>query len=169
MAVACVTMQAAAQEDAPPPPPDDSLTALSVPRRPWRNLASVVVGVTLQNEIEDGSGFTLGVEYERRLHKWYGVGALAEWTFGGPRDFVVGPAFTLHPTGPIRVALAVAGGLEGSSWSILYRMEFCYEFNVLENWVVAPSFAVDFGQGRRILFFGASLGRILGTLAPKKP
>jgi hypothetical protein len=35
-----------------------------------------------------------------------------------------------------------------------------------ERWVIAPSLAVDFTRGRRILFIGVSLGRIFGTFAP---
>jgi hypothetical protein len=163
-----VSVRAAAQEDAPAPPPDDSLTALGVPRRPWRNLASVVGGFTTQDLDGQSNGFTFGAEYERRLHKWYGVGAVVQWTIGGPRDFLVGPAFTLHPTGPFRVAMVVAGEEAAGDWAFLYRLEFFYEFRVNEHWVAAPSLAVDFGRGRRIVFIGVSLGRIFGTIPPPK-
>jgi hypothetical protein len=161
-----VSVRAAAQEDAPAPPPDDSLTALGVPRRPWRNLASVVGGFTTQDLDGQSDGFTFGAEYERRLHKWYGVGAVAQWTIGGPREFLVGPVFTLHPTGPFRVGMVVAAEQAAGVWAFVYRLEFNYDFRLDEHWVIAPSLAVDFTRGRRILFIGVSLGRIFGTFAP---
>ena len=127
-----------------------------------------MAGVTFEADLEDATGFTFGVGYERRLRAWYGLGGFAQWTFGGPRSFVVGPAFTMHPTDPIRVTMAVPAEISTTSLTIFYRLELGYEFRLAERWVLAPSVAADLGLGRRVLLFGASVGRPSGALAPKK-
>lgn len=126
-------------------------------RPPWRNHAAFFTGIT----IDDGeAGFTLGLDYERRFHRWYGAGLTTEAVLGPGRDIVVGPTFFLHPVGEFRLGLTAAGEHVDGEWVFLFRIGMDYDFELRPDWTIGPSFGLDFARGRRIVVLGASLGRI---------
>lgn len=133
------------------------VTPAKRPPPPWRNHAAGFAGVTN----DDGDyGFTLGLDYERRFHQWYGVGGKIEVVTGEGRDLIVGPTFNLHPVGDLRIGLTAGGELRNSAWDFLFRFALDYDFEWKPGWTVAPSLALDFARGQRIAVLGASVGRI---------
>lgn len=134
--------------------------AVKAPREtapPWRNHANAFAGLTN----EDGTyGFTLGADYERRWHRWYGVGVTVESVFGEAREFIVAPMFLLHPVGDLRVALVPGAEKAAGGWDFLFRIELDYAFEWRPGWTVSPTIALDFARGERIVIMGASMGRI---------
>ncbi len=138
-------------------PRADSVAAPRPPAPPWRNHASAFVGVTN----DDGQyGFTLGLDYERRFHQWYGAGGIVATVFGEDRELVVGPTFFLHPVAELRLGLTAGAELRESEWDFLFRIGLDYEFEWKPRWTIAPSLALDFARGRRIVVVGASVGHI---------
>lgn len=127
------------------------------PPPPWRNHAFAFAGVTN----DDGDyGFTVGLNYERRFHLWYGVGGTFEATLGQTRDLVIGPTFELHPVSDLRIGLTAAGELRDSDWDFLFRIGLGYDFEWRPGWTIAPSVALDFARGQRIIVLGGTVGRL---------
>jgi hypothetical protein len=149
-----------AQEDLPPV--EDSLIVrpAAVSRvTPWRNQVSLFAGATREAIAGGVTAFTIRGFGEHRFHQWYGVGAVAEVAFNGPRDLVVGPSLLLHPTQALRISLLAAAELEGQAWAFLYRLGGDYSVPVGPGWTLAPSISIDFARGRRLIVAGAALGR----------
>lgn len=124
-----------------------------------RHLAGVLVGGTVADRT---TRFTLGLDYERRLRGAWGVGAVADWAFGGEgREFLVAPAGFYHPWTAVRVG--VAPGLqrnrETRDVGFVLRLGGEYELELDEGWSAAPNANVDFVDGRTIGVFGVGLNR----------
>lgn len=111
---------------------------------------------------EEGAGtaLTLGAEYERRFHEWYGIGAYIDVVTGGHRSLLLGPALNLHPVGGLAIMLAPSAERANGTWYFAFRLGFEYEFLVRERWAVSPTAALDFARGEALLLAGVSLGRV---------
>lgn len=132
--------------------------AMEAPNRepPWRNRVSGYVGALFEEGA--GTALTLGAEYEWRFHEWYGIGAYADFVTGGHRSLLLGPAFNLHPVGGLGIMLAPSAERANNDWFFAFRLGFEYEFEVRNRWAVAPTLALDFARGERLLLVGATVG-----------
>jgi len=120
------------------------------------NLIAVFAGVTSEDRRENG--FTLGIEYERRLTESFGIGALAERTFGDIDAWVYAVPFAYH-AGPWK--FMAAPGLEdadGESSEFLVRVGVEYGFEV-GNWEIGPQVDVDFVDSEEVFVVGITFGR----------
>jgi hypothetical protein len=110
--------------------------------------------------VEDETAFTLGLDYEYRLSRRWGVGALAEWAGKDARFWVVGiPAAVLHPKGGLKLYLVP--GFEKSNEhdaEFLVRLGAMYDFEV-GRFTIAPAFNVDFVDDEEVLVYGVNIGR----------
>ena len=149
---------AAAQEGSRAP----DLPVMEPQRRapPWEHRALGFVGATREEDADAEVAFTLGLDYERRFHEWYGVGAFAQAPFGTNRTFIIGPAFSLHPVSNLRVSMAPSAERSQDDWAFNFRLGFDYAFTLRTGWVIVPSLALDFARGNRIFVLGASAGRV---------
>lgn len=124
----------------------------------FRNQASLFAGgVTEEGQV----AFTIGVDYERRLGRRIGVGALAEWAFGEARAGVLAAAGYWHPVERVRVVLAagIADHQEEDEVSFLFRIGADYDFELSPRWSVEPSLNLDLPSGREASWvFGVALG-----------
>ena len=145
-----------AQEDTPPL--EDSLPATHATTPPWRHHVSFLAGAAHSSGSEGTTSFVIRGSYEYRFHAWYGIGAIAEGNFGTPRDLVIGPGFSLHPARALRVTMVVGGELDDGAWAFLYRISGDYDIPMGSGWTLAPSLALDFARGRRVLVAGAGVG-----------
>lgn len=122
----------------------------------YRNVASILGGVTL---VEDDVGATIGLSYEHRLGRWYGVGAFGDYLTSSNRNVALGGAFYLHPTHAIKVV--VAPGIDfrriGSDL-VLLRMGVGYDIGVGRRVVLSPEVNIDFEGGYRVFVLGVELG-----------
>ena len=120
------------------------------------NLVAAFVGITSEDRRENG--LSLGLEYERRLSRSFGIGALAELTFGDIEVWVFAVPFAFH-TGPWK--FYVAPGFENADDTddneSLIRVGGEYGFEV-GRWEIAPQLDVDLVDGDVVLVGGVTFG-----------
>jgi hypothetical protein len=119
------------------------------------NLVAVFIGVAAEERRE--SGLALGLEYERRLNSKFGIGVLAEHTFGDIDANVYALPLAFH-TGPWK--FYVAPGIEDSELGKenLLRVGGEYGFEV-GHWEVSPQIDIDFVDGDSIYVIGVTIGK----------
>ena len=109
--------------------------------------------------VEDQRAFTLGLDYEYRLNRRWGVGALIDWAGKDSRSWVVGVPVVLHPKGGWKLLLAP--GFEKNNEhdaEFLVRAGVMYDFEV-GGCTIAPALNVDFVDGEEVLVYGVNIGR----------
>jgi len=118
------------------------------------NLLALFVGVTDEGREQ---GLALGIEYERRLNKSFGIGVLAEHTFGDLDFWIYAVPVAFH-TG--RWKFYVAPGVEdrehGSESLVRIGGEYGFEFG---TWEISPQLDVDFVDGDQVLVLGITFGK----------
>lgn len=125
----------------------------------YRHELAVFLGAAIRDEHghETESGFALGLEYQYRLHRLLGVGALAEGALGEFRDVLLIAPISLHPWRGLR--LVVAPGVEipneGSSEFAL-RLGAGYKIPLGGSFILLPEFNADLIDGTPTYVFGAS-------------
>jgi hypothetical protein len=132
-----------------------------------RHHFSVFLGVTYfeeEKETEEGGHqtettgtFTLGVDYEYRLNRRWGVGALADYAGADFRAFIVGVPIFLHVGQNWR--LIVAPGLENKDEvEPMVRFGVNYDLEV-GTWSITPAINLDINEHEQTLVFGVNIGR----------
>jgi hypothetical protein len=121
-----------------------------------KNVVSFFVGVTHAGRRENGAA--LGVGYERLLNESFGIGVLAEHTFGDADFTVYAVAFTYRVD---RWKFYIAPGIEDSDahgTESLVRLSAEYPFEA-GTWEISPQLAVDFVDGEEVLILGVVFGK----------
>ncbi len=120
-----------------------------------RNFVAGFVGVA--HEGRRDNGLALGIAYERFLNESFGIGVIAEHTFGD-FDFWVYAVPFAYRTG--RWRLYIAPGIEDGEHSTesLVRLgaEYAFEVGTLE---IAPQLAMDYVGGEKVLVLGVVFGK----------
>lgn len=124
-----------------------------------RHHVAVLLGGAVRDEHgETESGFALGVDYEYRLHRLLGAGALVEVATGDIRDVVAMVPFFVHPWGGLKLVAAPGVEIRGNGEAeFLFRLGGAYLFP-LGDFSVGPDFAVDIVEGHPTFVFGLVLG-----------
>jgi len=137
-----------------------------------KNHFGVFVGGTTQKE---RSGFTLGADYERRFHRFIGIGVQAEHAWGSVKDTAVVFPVYFHPGGGLRLAAGPGfsseteteepgegeGGSDATEKTVtdfLWRVQLLYDFELKERVTLTPNLAIDFVSGRQFFVYGVTLG-----------
>lgn len=109
-----------------------------------RNKATLFVGGTFEGG-EERAG-ALGIEYERRLSRSFGVGATVEYSFGKLDSLVVVIPIVYHAG---RWAFWSGPGIKRADHEsdFLVRVGGEYGFEVGGGWEVAPQMNVDYAAG----------------------
>jgi hypothetical protein len=119
------------------------------------NLIALFVGITSEERRE--TGVALGIEYERRFNDRFGVGVLAEHTFGDIDITVYAVPFAYHAE---RWKVYVAPGIEdsdlGSESLVRIGAEYGFEFGA---WEISPQLDVDFVDGESAFVLGVTYGK----------
>ena len=121
-----------------------------------KNVLSFFVGVTHAGRRANGAA--LGVAYERFLNESFGIGVLAEHTFGGGDFTVYAIPFTYRVD---RWKFYIAPGIEDSDahgTESLVRLGAEYAFEA-GSWEISPQLAVDFVDGEEVLVLGVVFGK----------
>ena len=138
-----------------------------------KNYLFLFLGGTTESISDDSeTHFSAGLTYERRISQLIGLGIGGELVFGGEgREALAGLLLILHPTGGL--GLAVGPGLEFAKEShgeegheeedtkthAALRAGVTYEFEVAEQFAVAPAVYVDFVDGKDpVLVWGLEFG-----------
>ena len=119
------------------------------------NLLAVFVGVT--HEGQRHNGLALGIEYERRLNESFGVGIVAEHTFGDLDFWVYAVPFAYH-TGRWKfyIAPGVEDGDHGNESLVRLGGEYAFEVGA---WEISPQLDIDFVGGEETLVLGVTFGK----------
>ncbi len=118
------------------------------------NFLGVFLGFTDEGRLE---GFALGIEYERRLNKSFGIGVLAEHTFGDLDLWVYAVPFAFHAEEwKFYVAPGIEDGEHGSESLVRIGGEYAFEVGA---WEFAPQIDVDFVDGEETVVVGVTIGK----------
>ncbi len=119
------------------------------------NLLALFVGLSHAGRRDNG--VALGIEYERRFTRAFGVGAVIERTFGDEVIWVYVVPFAYH-TGRWKfyVAPGIEDGDHGSESLIRLGGEYAYEVG---GWEISPQLDVDIVDGDQVLVWGVTFGK----------
>lgn len=119
--------------------------------REGRNELGIFAGVTTGGG-DVGPG--LGLRYEYRLNRRFGIGGLVGLTGADSRDGVVGMPFFWHVWEDLTVLAAPGVEIEsdGDSASALFRVGGEYGFEMTRGWKVVPGLFVDFGDETVVVY-----------------
>lgn len=139
------------------------------------------IGLFIGGTDAGGREFTVGLEYERRLTKLFGIGGVIEYTKKGERGRereieVEGEEVSIlekadgvatfvglvhvHPIWGLR--LSAGGGFEQAREEDdqgLWRLGAAYDFEIGNDFAIAPGYAVDWINGKRNYVYGVTLSR----------
>jgi hypothetical protein len=119
------------------------------------NVLAAFVGIAREGPRDNG--LALGVEYERRLGEQFGIGVLAEHTFGDIDTWVYAIPFAYHSQ---RWKFYLAPGTErskhGNESLLRIGAERAFEIG---SWEIAPQLDVDFVNSEQIYVVGVTLSK----------
>ena len=124
-----------------------------------KHIPGLFLGAT---HIESETEFTFGFEYEYKLDRNWGVGAVYERTNGAHHNDGVAVALAAiyyHPTKNIRLGAGIGQEKIGGAHphkEDLYRVSAAYDFH-LQGFGIAPTIAVDFVDGEEATVFGIAI------------
>jgi hypothetical protein len=121
-----------------------------------KNVVSFFVGVTHAGRRENGAA--LRIAYERLLSESFGIGVIAEHTFGDADFTVYAVPFAYRID---RWKFYVAPGIEDSAahgTESLVRLGAEYAFES-GSWEISPQLAVDFVDGDEVFVMGVVFGK----------
>jgi hypothetical protein len=123
------------------------------------NTMELFIGYTSEDgEHGSESGGSIGIVYERRLSSLFGTGGFLEFTSGDLEKWSVGIPLFIHPYKQFRFNLTPGLERRHGKDKFLFRTGVAYEFELPENWVIAPEFNLDFVDGQEAYVFGISVG-----------
>lgn len=130
-----------------------------------KNHFAVFVGSTEAEEHHGEKGdpdFTMGLDYERRLNKWFGAGAMLDFVVEGQREYLVGPLFILHAGRNAKLFAApcyqrVRESDDGAGFA--FRMGFSWDFYIRKGKnTIFPAIYYDITEEQNFLVLGVGFG-----------
>ena len=127
-----------------------------------KNHVAVFVGAT---EAEEHHGeksdpdFTIGFDYERRINKWFGAGAMLDFVVEGKREYLAGPLLILHAgkSAKFFAAPCYQKVRESGENDFVFRTGFAWDF-CFGKFSVFPSVNYDFAEEQDFLVLGVGFG-----------
>lgn len=118
-----------------------------------KNEIAVFLGATTN---EDATAFTYGLDYQYRISKLIGVGALVDHAAGDMKSTLVAPAFILHVR---KFSFKIAPGLEFSDeTTAVLRVGAEYEIKISKI-AISPAIFFDTERSEKpSLVYGLSFG-----------
>lgn len=120
--------------------------------------AGIFAGFATEDEGVRENGFALGLEYEYRFNRSFGIGGVIEHTWGDLDTWVYAVPFAYH-RGPWK--LYVAPGIEDGDHGTedLIRLGVEYGFHV-DGWEISPQVDLDIvGRETEVWVFGVVFAR----------
>jgi hypothetical protein len=118
------------------------------------------MGLFLGNSHRGGeTGFSVGLDYERRLTDLFGFGALIEYAGGDFDSWVFGAPLYIHPYKGFRFLAAPGFEDKESKTKFLIRAGVAYQIPFGGRWAISPEYNVDFIEGgEKVQVYGVSIG-----------
>ncbi|MCK5405927.1 MAG: hypothetical protein KAJ37_00675 [Candidatus Krumholzibacteria bacterium] len=106
-------------------------------------------------------GASVGLDYEYRLSRLFGIGGLLEYTGADFRDGVAAVPFYLHPWKELKLVAAPGVNVKPAEriGRGLVRIGAEYGFDVRRGFEIAPAVYVDFTSEDVTIVFGAAIAR----------
>ena len=123
-----------------------------------RNELALFVGVT---DVAGDPGPSLGLDYEHRFTRLFGLGATVEYTSADLRDWLLAVSFNWHVWKELKLFAAPGAELEkkDGSDSFVLRLGVEYGFGIGKKWEVAPALNVDFTSDDTAIVIGVGFAR----------
>jgi hypothetical protein len=123
-----------------------------------RNELAVFVGLT---DVAGDPGPSLGLDYEHRFTRLFGLGATAEYTAADLRDWLLAISFDWHVWKELKIYAAPGAEFErkDGSDSFVLRFGVEYGFDIGKKWEVAPALNFDFTSEDTAVVIGVGFGR----------
>jgi hypothetical protein len=104
--------------------------------------------------------FTIGIDYERRLSKVFGIGVLADWVIENNREYMVGIPIFLHAGrhAKFELAPAVRHVSHSGENQFVFRTGLHWDFHV-GKMSLTPAVFYDFSEGQDFFVFGLGVGK----------
>jgi hypothetical protein len=142
--------------------PADGKEADAGADRDWaakgRNDMAVFLGATA---VRGDLGESVGLDYEYRVTRRFGVGAALEYTGAAFRELLYAVSFDWHPWREMKLYLAPGGQTdvtEGTAaWVVRFGIE--YGFDVGRGLEIAPALSIDHLSDETAVVIGVGLGR----------
>jgi len=101
---------------------------------------------------------TIGLEYQHRFSRAWGLALAFEYVGGGARNWMAGLGPVLHPVAGLE--LYAGPGFEHNEGEneFVFRVGLGYDFEV-GRWSLTPAFNLDFVDGEHTYVYGAYVGR----------
>ena len=101
---------------------------------------------------------SVGLDYEYRLSRVWGVGFFFDYVGGVARASVAGPSLYLHPVGGLKLLVAPGFERHEGENEFLVRLGLGYGFDI-GRWALTPGVSVDFVDGDQAYIYGLYIGR----------
>jgi hypothetical protein len=103
----------------------------------------------------DGS---IGLDYEYRLNRAWGLVVGFEWVGGDTRQWMAGLGAMLHPVAGLKLLAGPGVERHEGEEEFLFRLGAMYDFEV-GSWSLTPAFNVDFVDGEQTYVYGLYVGK----------
>lgn len=106
------------------------------------------------------SGAAIGIEYENRLSKQWGIGGIAEAVFlhENHRDAAFALPISFRPIEPLKLAVGPGFEVAESEAEFMGRVSVTYDIPVA-GFTISPDFSVDFLKHTTVLVMGITFGK----------
>lgn len=123
-----------------------------------RNKLAVFVGLT---DAAGELGPSLGIDYEYRFTRLFGLGGTIEYTGADLRESLVVVTFDWHTWREMKIFVAPGVEIEREDGTDMFvvRAGVEYGFPMGKDWEVMPTLILDFTSDNTAVVIGASFGR----------
>jgi hypothetical protein len=105
------------------------------------------------------TGFSVGLDYEFRFARKWGVGGLLEGVLTADvRDLAFVVPLSFHPVDPLKLSAGPGFETDGDHTEFMFRFAAAYGFEV-RRYTLSPEVSVDLTEEAETLVFGFSVGR----------
>ena len=107
---------------------------------------------------KDNNAFSIGLDYQYRINKIIGVGALAEYATGNFGSLLLGPSLNLH-VWHFEFTIAPTVEFSGNDVAWPLRLGVAYEFELPKGVSISPAFYFDTERNDDIaVIYGVEFG-----------
>lgn len=120
-----------------------------------KNGLAVFLGATSN---KDATVFAIGLDYQYRITKLIGVGAVADYASGSIESFLIGPALFLHAW-HFEFTIAPTVEFSGGDTAFPFRFGAAYEFELPKGVSISPAVFFDTERNdESALVYGLAFG-----------
>jgi hypothetical protein len=122
-----------------------------------KNELALFIGATF---VESGTGLSLGLDYEYRFTRLFGLGATIEYTGSHNRDGVAAVSFDWHAWRELKAFIAAGSEINTEDGNVfLLRLGIEYGFDIGNGWEIAPALNFDVTSDEGAIVAGVGFGK----------